>query len=199
MTQTEASRERHEPSRRDAQTPAIPGSQPLPNTKHELFAQHIVKGDGPTVAYVAAGYAKSRGNAARLRADEAVDARITWLMQQAAAAAIVDRTWIMDHLALNVQLALAREETGAPKATYSGAVANRGLHLLGLEHGMFKEKIELGGAVQVQNTELLRKMTPEERAAMRAMLLAAAARTPAPANDDQAAIEDGDVVSNNSA
>lgn len=51
-------------------------------------------------------------------------------------------------------------------------------------HGLFKERIELGGHVQVANTDLYRKMTPEERSYMRQILINAAARLPAPANDD---------------
>lgn len=167
-------------------------ANPLPilqNQRHELFAQALAKGNSAAAAFVIAGYKENRHNASRLSTKETVIARVGELLNASAELAVIDKAWIMSKLALNVELAMAREADGKPKATFSGSVAARSLHLLGLEHGMFKEKIELGGKVQVANRELFEKLTPAERVTMRAMLVAAATRQAA-ANENRA--EDGD-------
>lgn len=60
----------------------------LPNSRHELFAQHVASGKSLTEAYAAAGYAGSltalRANACRLAATHAVQIRIRMLANAAA-------------------------------------------------------------------------------------------------------------------
>jgi len=48
----------------------------LSNTRHELFAQERAKGASVDQAYELAGYKPNRGNAARLNANESVQARV---------------------------------------------------------------------------------------------------------------------------
>ncbi|HEY9219535.1 MAG TPA: hypothetical protein VIO94_15920 [Phenylobacterium sp.] len=56
----------------------------LRNTKHELFAVNLAKGKSADEAYQLAGYAENRGNAARLKANEAVQARVSELQANVA-------------------------------------------------------------------------------------------------------------------
>ena len=51
----------------------------LDNLRHEKFCRYIVRGRTADKAYADAGYRPHRGNAARLRAKETVNARIAEL------------------------------------------------------------------------------------------------------------------------
>lgn len=59
-------------------------SKPLENTRHELFAQGIVKGYSQAKSYEDAGYNLDEGNASRLTTHDKVQARIGWLKMAAA-------------------------------------------------------------------------------------------------------------------
>jgi hypothetical protein len=59
-------------------------SGPLKNARHEKFAQQLAKGITTDDAYVAAGYTHNRGNAARLKANESVLARLGELQARTA-------------------------------------------------------------------------------------------------------------------
>lgn len=65
----------------------------LPNPKHETFAQEVAKGKSADEAYVLAGYKRHDGNAARLRGNERVQARVDEIVGRAAdkAGATVER------------------------------------------------------------------------------------------------------------
>lgn len=56
----------------------------LKNAKHELFAQHVARGQTVDQAYVLAGYQEHRSNAARLSAKEDVRSRIEEIQSKAA-------------------------------------------------------------------------------------------------------------------
>jgi hypothetical protein len=62
---------------------------PLKNARHERFAQERAKGKSIDAAYADAGFKPNRGNAARLNANESVQARITELQARAAEKAVV--------------------------------------------------------------------------------------------------------------
>jgi hypothetical protein len=164
----------------------------LSNPKHESFAIARAKGQSVEIAYATAGYTPHRGNSYRLNKDKAVVARIAELSEilakNGAEAAAVDRAWVLTKLIENARAAMEGEPIKNAKGKVVGrkterSVANRALELIGKELGMFKEKIELGGHVQVANMDLLNKLTPAERAAMRALLVAAQARAK-PANQN---------------
>jgi phage terminase small subunit len=59
----------------------------------------------------------------------------------------------------------------------------KAVDMLAKHMGMFVEKIELGGQVQVTNTDLLQRLTPDERGTVRAVLTAALERQK-PANQN---------------
>lgn len=65
----------------------------LPNPRHEKFAQSLAKGKTADEAYQEAGFKANRGNAARLKANESVAARVEELVGKGAerAEATVER------------------------------------------------------------------------------------------------------------
>lgn len=66
------------------------GTDPLPNPKHEAFAQAIAAGTALLDAYAKAGYSGHGSNARRLRSDDAVRARVD-AIQRVIADKVADR------------------------------------------------------------------------------------------------------------
>lgn len=62
-------------------------SAPLTNEKHELFAQHLAKGELQKVAYAKAGYRGDEAAASKLADKPAVRARVAEILSRAAAKA----------------------------------------------------------------------------------------------------------------
>jgi hypothetical protein len=56
----------------------------LPDPRHERFAQNLAAGMNATAAYEAAGFKANRGNAATLKANQAVSKRVAELQQATA-------------------------------------------------------------------------------------------------------------------
>lgn len=172
----------------------LPGSKPLANFKHERFVNLLARGFTVAEAWAKLGYSEFINNAYRLKGSPKVAARLKFLLDRAAEKSIVDASYIKDQMARVVELALATEinEHGQEVLGPTGnlSAANRALELLGREAGIFKDRIELGGQVSVGNTDLLRKLPPQERSAIKEILLGALAR-PTPANDDAPVDETG--------
>lgn len=104
-------------------------SKPLPNTRHERFAQAVASGKTATAAYVAAGYKPNDGNAATLKGNQRISARIAHLQSLAASRVVTDRAWVLEKLRANAEAAMEDGDHGP---------ANRALELLGKEiAGMF--------------------------------------------------------------
>lgn len=116
----------------------------LPNLRHEAFAQALARGANASVAYVEAGYNKNDGNAARLKSQEGIERRV-WELKQVVQkmqnhslrGVILTQDWIREQLIENVFIAKAQEKPDL-------AGANKALHLLGLDLGMFVERKEIG-------------------------------------------------------
>ena len=179
------------PTPKPAETPVEPGSIPLKNAKWEKFAHRLSWGVSQAKSYVIAGFPKAESNAtnaSRLAQKPAVSERVAWLRLQIAQAHIYDGTKVEERLAYMAD-ALSEividPDTGArkPGPMFNAQAAARVLESLGRIHGIFKDKIELGGQVSVGNAELFRKMSPEERDVYKRMLKSAAMRL-SPANDD---------------
>lgn len=175
-----------------AQTPVEPGSIPLKNAKWEKFAHRISWGVGQAKAYVIAGYPDTPGkdtNASRLAKNPQVVQRVEWLKLQVAQAHVYDAQRIKDRLAYMAD-ALTEiridPDTGnrQPGPMFNAQAGARVLEALSRIEGLFKDKIELGGKVQVANREVFERMTPTERAFMKELLVKARDRMPEPANDD---------------
>lgn len=174
------------------ETPAEPGSKPLKNANWEKFAHRISWGVGQAKAYEIAGYPKAESNASnasKLAKNPKVAERVEWLKLQAAQRHVYDQQRIKERLAYMAD-ALSEirvdPDTGdrRPGPMFNAQAAARVLELLGREQGIFKDRVELGGNVQVANAEVFRRMTPSERAFFKEMLVNAAQRAPVPANDD---------------
>ena len=56
---------------------------PLKNQRRELFAQALARGNTADDAYAEAGFSPNRGNAARLKANEDILARVLELQERA--------------------------------------------------------------------------------------------------------------------
>jgi phage terminase small subunit len=126
----------------------------LKNPKHERFAQELAKGKTADEAYQNAGFKPNRGNAARLKANESIRARVNKL-QTRAVERVVEKTaltkeWVLDGLRENYERAMqrkrARNDAGdeVGNFSYQGNVANRALELIGKEIGMFVDRKEVG-------------------------------------------------------
>lgn len=144
----------------------------LKNQRYELFAQALMKGLPASRAYIEAGYKPSEGNAARLKANEKVQERLAELRGRAATAAVVDKAWVLERLKENVERAMqmepVRDAEGEPTGVcrYEGNVANGALKLLGLDLGMFTQKVELnaGEAALAEGLSRAQKALAAKRA-----------------------------------
>lgn len=122
----------------------------LTNPRWEAFAAGLAKGKTGDQAYQDAGYAPNRGNAARLKANESILARMAELREMVVEKATVDRAWVLARLVENANRALQAlpvlDNEGNPTGEYryEGSVANRALELVGKEFGMFVERKESG-------------------------------------------------------
>lgn len=148
----------------------------LDNSRHEAFAQAIVKGLNATEAYKSVGY-EAKGNAAesaasRLLSDVRVTARIQELQARAADGVVVSKQWVLERLIENANRAMqaeaALDDDGKPvgEYRYDGSVANRALELVGKELGMFIDRKEvrtgaLDGASPDTLTEVREQLVAE--------------------------------------
>jgi len=102
----------------------------LKNAKHERFAQELAKGATADEAYQLAGYAESRGNAARLRANESISKRLAEILNNAAKRTEITVAGITEKL---IRIAEKAEVSGdAPllavaRASYMDAAKLNGL------------------------------------------------------------------------
>jgi hypothetical protein len=136
----------------------------IPNARHELFAQNIVKGMTSRDAYRAAGFksdsdAATDASASRLLSSAKVSERIMELQAKAADETVLTKAWVIERLIRNVERAMTAEPVldreGKPTGeyTYQGSVANRALELLGKEQGMFVDRKEVGKPGQFENLD----------------------------------------------
>jgi hypothetical protein len=123
---------------------------PLKNQRRELFAQALARGNTTDDAYAEAGFSPNRGNAARLKANEDILARVLKLQEQAEKRFYLTKQYVIDALIENIQKALGRRPVrlGKPKEdgsfdevyVYEGAAANAAIRLAGAEMSMFTER-----------------------------------------------------------
>jgi hypothetical protein len=117
----------------------------LKNPKWERFAHAVARGATADAAYQEAGYAQSRGNASRLRSVEIVDKRIGALKQMVADIQKLSthKTVLTQAFVIENLIGIVIDARSQAKPDYAGA--NKALHLLGLELGLFTERREHGG------------------------------------------------------
>lgn len=85
----------------------------LANPRHEAFCNGLARGMTASAAYVSAGFAPNRGNAARLKANECIQTRLRELLQRR-----TDR--IVDMSELNARSVLTRLMRLSDEAASSG-------------------------------------------------------------------------------
>jgi hypothetical protein len=180
----------------------------LSNPRHEHFASLVAAGETPTRAYVSAGYSPKGAatSALRLRKNTEICARIaelsTAVAERSVERAAVDRAWVLAHLKENVARAMqaipVKDAEGNVIGDYKweGAVANRGLELIGKELGMFRERVDMKLEADVNNVSmtLAAVLSTEELLVLEAKLLAAQQQQQLPAamvRDRPEAEEDG--------
>lgn len=71
---------------------------PLKNPKYELFAQGLAKGEYADTAYVNAGYAENRGNAATLKANQIIVDRVAEIVAEGAEEAKIEVADVLKEL-----------------------------------------------------------------------------------------------------
>ena len=104
---------------------------PLPNPRHERFAQALFKGETADAAYEIAGYKANRGNASRLKANEYILMRLAELQAAASKSAEVSVASLLQELedarekASNLDQLSAAVRAIEAKAKVSGLLINR--------------------------------------------------------------------------
>lgn len=101
----------------------------LKNPKHERFAQELAKGATADEAYVAAGYKPNRGNAARLKANESILARVAAIQERGAVRAEITVARITESLLEIAEEALKGSESslGVARQSYMDVAKLNGL------------------------------------------------------------------------
>ena len=119
----------------------------LKNQRWERFCQGLAKGMTGDAAYAEAGYAPNRKNAARLKANEVIQARMRELQDKAEKRFFLTKQFVLEAAIDNLEKALGHRpvrvsSSEEPKDVYiyEGAVANAALRMLGAELGMFTDR-----------------------------------------------------------
>jgi phage terminase small subunit len=94
---------------------------PIPNTRHEAFAQALAKGKSAAEAYTEAGYKGDRTAASRLSTNVNVKARVAELQGRAAQKAIVTIETIAAELE-EARLLAMHEDVANPSAAVSASM-----------------------------------------------------------------------------
>lgn len=119
------------------------GDQPLPNIRHERFAQGLAEGLTADAAYEAAGYKANRGNAARLNADESIKARVAHILGKGAERAEITIEKVLRELALlgfaNMQDYMRAGPDGDPYLDFSGLTREQAAALVEVTVEDFKD------------------------------------------------------------
>lgn len=103
----------------------------LSNPKWEAFAQGLAKGKSSDKAYTDAGYTPNRGNATRLKANEAVTSRLNELLERAAVRTEITTAKLTEMLMEDRRLA---HQVGQAGAAVSAGVA------IGKLYGLFIDR-----------------------------------------------------------
>src|SRR5215217_2081989 len=108
---------------------------PLETARHEAFAQNVASGMALVEAYEQAGYDRNDGNAARLKGNDRVTARIRELQDEAKERTLVTIQALTAELEEARQLAL---EVSNPSAAVSATMGKAKLN------GLLVDKAEVG-------------------------------------------------------
>jgi hypothetical protein len=109
---------------------------PLPNSRHERFAQAVFEGHTADESYVLAGYMANRGNATRMEAIESIRMRLMELQAAAARKSAVTLESIYAKLDEAIEVFKANGQ-GAALVSVSALKAKLA--------GLMVERVEIGG------------------------------------------------------
>ncbi len=140
----------------------------LGNQRHELFAQQLATGKSASEAYVLAGYRPSRKNAARLRANDDIAARVAELQALAARSAEITIESICRELDEATAVAKARGQASAMVSASALRAKLAGLMVEKVEVGRVGEfdrcqSVEQIADEMLQYEPLFRPVTEQER------------------------------------
>ena len=130
----------------------MPPRRPLTAKQQNFIGEYLVDFNA-TQAAMRAGYSKKTAHMIgfeNLSKPEIADALHAARSKREAKAA-VNAQWVLDKLQSNAERAMQAEPVldrqGQPTGEYryEGAIANRALELIGKHHGLFAEKVEVGG------------------------------------------------------
>lgn len=108
---------------------------PLPNPRHEKFAQALAIGNSAIEAYSAAGYRPHRQNAARLMTNDAILGRLAEIQQRAARRTEITLERLIDEAEEARLLALVNSQ---PRAMIAATMAKARLA------GLLVKRLEVG-------------------------------------------------------
>jgi phage terminase small subunit len=119
----------------------------LKNQRWERFCQGLAGGMTGDAAYAEAGYAPNRKNAARLKSNEVIQARMRELQDKAEKRFFLTKQFVLEAAIDNLEKArglrpirIGSAEEPKDVYIYAGAVANAALRMLGAELGMFADR-----------------------------------------------------------
>lgn len=136
----------------------------LANPKHEIISQELAKGARYLDAYEKGGFQRNAATASKFVKRPDIQARVREIQESriktefdasenAARALGINKKWVLQRLQFNAERCLRGQPlldaNGIQTGKYSGRPdaggANKALHLIGLELGMFVERHEIGG------------------------------------------------------
>ena len=156
----------------------------LSNPKHERFASELAKGKTAEEAYKIAGYKPSIKNAHRLKANEGIRARVDEILNRAAkkVSATIERTleelvkiayvdigdavkWDGSKVVLDdsrslppfIRAAISEVRQTKVGVTIKFHSKTQALEMLGRTLGMFKDKLEIEGSLDIAERILARR------------------------------------------
>ncbi len=140
----------------------------LPNTRHEKYCINRHGGMTQDDAYAEAGFVRCRHNAWRLNAKPHVQKRLRELAEESAREAAVDAAYVIKNLVRNVSVCMGDKQVSQRIKRQNSdevitievtqrdpAQANRALELLGKSIGMFIDRKEISGSLEVDTTDKL--------------------------------------------
>jgi phage terminase small subunit len=134
---------------------------PLDNARHERFAQERARGKTADEAYVLAGFKANRGNAARLNANESIQARVRDIQGRVAKRTEVTVAGITERL---LRIADVSEQSGVVVDEVTGKVKSSSPKHLAVMRNALMDAAKLNGLV-VEKHDLRSSdgsMTPKE-------------------------------------
>src|SRR5262245_23084418 len=125
---------------------------PLPNPRHEKFAQELATGQSASEADICAGYKFNSGNCIRLKANESIAARVAELQKRGAARAEVTIASLVSELEEERLEALRLGQISAAVAATMGKAKITGQIV---DRAVIRQEDEFSGMTEYQLREFI--------------------------------------------